>query len=1089
MARGSLFMTGSIASSGNMPTHMTGIAFSSADIPLRIGSTKSSTFRTLAMPQIIGFKCDGISLFTPTPLGTSETKDMSLSFPGGTGVNRGIDLNIGNISTDGSMDLSMGLPAPASGTMNIAVSGAHGIVNTIPCVEGNLIQKGAYLDNENMTLHINRNVSSGILPLRMSSPDPSTSTMPFNLNTAPFGSGLNLDQTGHALSNSNTTLVLNDRNKSNTMSLFSASPEPVTGTASLMASGDFNPAANSLDNNYCHQVSASPSTSQFDESSSAENLITSTGSNSISRNKLSSSNTNDYGVRRVSKVGGSIENFDGNYVKNFYDKEVSRDSIDSNGTYLAVGSNTSTISSQNTLQIFDVISSESIKLKYEYKNFLEDLKSLSVFGDDEPYLKMYYKSVKVSDKHKIAVSLRVRSTLGDSDLVCILEPATITQTSTQAEVGDECAIEPITSEKIFTTSIDGWKITKAISSRYWNSTDSEMELNSMIGSSVAWKNEDLYYDKQSGSYASIYAAYESESYATRKAFGFSDTSDGFGYYSNRNNLPNPTKVAFGSSIKIYGDLAFVSAPLLDSYVANNTLSALNAASPDGAVYVFKYDSSWSHVDTVYSGGYTSADIAGKDSCGYEPKLFGYSFDYDTDSEILAVGEPMSKKVYQFTINSSGEAVNLSEYSSSLDGFGAFVGSISNTIITNSKSSIEDPRYSSSVSYSSSNIQSEVSQYTSGEAITDTSETIHFVKKVSLKGKDVLLAGRDFSVTYGFGKITKIQKISLLNLTDLNGTLMIQGPLPSTSDLNLSFTRPSGNATGDMGITFAAYGVNSNTTLFTKAPIGATGDISLHLRAETSLKFPLSLQASYVSGTSFMNTYVAAPSGASSITPMVGLGHGNPTLATDMFLRGTAGNEQVLGFDLFIKQVDIYNASGTQNFQMLDVLGPGTGNATALNTLYLGAGDFGPASGISTAVMKGPDNITSTGTLPIRLQVDPPSGVANNTGTLMLENTQDRIPSGSLVGGIITRKGINITMNAAGSSTGTSDLTLFRRGTDNFFEHESTMGLSLTNVTVATGLNVYISGAPTITNTMNVAISGVFGSVNNNRDLHIGGYES
>ena len=132
MARGSLFMTGSIASSGNMPTHMTGIAFSSADIPLRIGSTKSSTFRTLAMPQIIGFKCDGISLFTPTPLGTSETKYMSLSFPGGTGVNRGIDLNIGNISTDGSMDLSMGLPAPASVTMNIAVSGAHGIVNTIP---------------------------------------------------------------------------------------------------------------------------------------------------------------------------------------------------------------------------------------------------------------------------------------------------------------------------------------------------------------------------------------------------------------------------------------------------------------------------------------------------------------------------------------------------------------------------------------------------------------------------------------------------------------------------------------------------------------------------------------------------------------------------------------------------------------------------------------------------------------------------------------------------------------------------------------------------------------------------------------------
>ena len=1088
MSKGTLFLTGSVPASGDTIAYVKGIASSVGDMPLKIGATRSSTFRTLSVPEVLGFRCDGMGLFTPTPLGSRVNSALDLQFAGGSGVTQGIDLNIGNVSATGALNLAIGQPAPNNANMNIAFSGVHGAVNSIPCAEGNLRTFGANILNNNMTLHINRNSATGAPPLYMGSPDPVNADMPLVLNTEFFGSGIDLDQHGHALASSNTTLFLNDRNMSEDLDLFMQAPEPAVADTTLYASGSIAPSANSLSNNFSHQSLPSLSTAPFDTSTSAEAVISPTNSNSISRNKLLGSSM-DYGYRRISSIGSTIAQYSGFYADSFYENETSRTSIDSNGTYLAIGSNTSVLSTQYALQIFEVVNSSSVKLKYTYDNFLEELKAVGVINSDENFIKIFYKDVKISPAHKIAVSIRVEVSSSYKDIVCILEPSTITTSTVSSDITDICALNPIVTKEIITSSVDGWKLTKAVSSKSWTAdTRLDEKLNIIMGTSVAWNGEDLYFDKQSNRYASVKVMLASDSYSGyTTAFSFSDTSDGTGYYDNRYNLPEGTKVGFGSRIIVSGDLAFVSAPLMDNYVANNTLSATNASSPNGAVYIFKNDGGWSNTDSVYAGGFTSANIAGEGSCGYEPKLFGYDIDYDSVSEFLSVGEPVSKKAYQFVVDSDGTPRLDKSYTSTSNRFGSFVSSSSSSLFTNTASEVQDPRNSSSTSYSSSNISSEIEQYIAGEKVSSSTETITMCKKFDLLGSAVLLVGRDFSATYALGKKVTIQKISLMNLSDLSGTLMLQGPLQSTGIVDLSM-ETFGTANNDMSVTFAAYGVTGATTLYMASPGGSTGIIPLHMRASTELEFPLFITAERRPSSGILTAYMSGPSGLTGAMNLMAEPHAAATKQADLSLLGAVGNSEQLGFDLFLPQVDIFDASGQQNLQIANAIGPGTGNITGLRSLYLGAGDFGPASGITTAVMKGPEFVVGSGDMDILLRVDEPSGTDAKANDLMLQNTQTSIPRDSLVGGIITRKGLDIVMNAAGPANSGVDLVLYRKGLSGGQEIEKTMNMSLTNITVSSNVNVYTSGANIVNGDMNVAISGVFGAINKDASLYTKGYQ-
>ena len=181
------------------------------------------------------------------------------------------------------------------------------------------------------------------------------------------------------------------------------------------------------------------------------------------------------------------------------------------------------------------------------------------------------------------------------------------------------------------------------------------------------------------------------------------------------------------------------------------------------------------------------------------------------------------------------------------------------MFTNTASEVQDARNSSSTSYSSSNISSEIEQYIAGEKVSSSTETITMCKKFDLLGSAVLLVGRDFSATYALGKKVTIQKISLMNLSDLSGTLMLQGPLQSTGIVDLSM-ETFGTANNDMSVTFAAYGVTGATTLYMASPGGSTGIIPLHMRASTELDFPLFITAERRPSSGILTTYMSGPSG-------------------------------------------------------------------------------------------------------------------------------------------------------------------------------------------------------------------------------------
>ena len=85
------------------------------------------------------------------------------------------------------------------------------------------------------------------------------------------------------------------------------------------------------------------------------------------------------------------------------------------------------------------------------------------------------------------------------------------------------------------------------------------------------------------------------------------------------------------------------------------------------------------------------------------------------------------------------------------------------------------------------IESEIRQYIPEvNVINSVSHEIVSVQKATLTGKEKLLVTRDFTVNYGAGKVKRIQKISLLGLHDINGTLYISGPTPvSDAPINLS----------------------------------------------------------------------------------------------------------------------------------------------------------------------------------------------------------------------------------------------------------------------------------------------------------------
>ena len=1099
--------SGHVVSSGLAPTYIGGVASHSDSMPLKIGSTPVVNYLGLSLPVPLGFKCDGMSLFTPTAFGTSIVSGMSAQFPGGTGINKGVSLAMGMPHNSGGMKLAMGQAALGSGNMNVAMSGVYGSYNSIPCIEGNLYLNATYVNNGNMPLNLGRLSDSGNMPLYMRTPDPASgvvnlaiNTEPFNSNNTSYPSGLHLRQKGFAEKTANTNLYIGEQASASSAPLFLMQPHRIpfidpqspatyegddtSQIPTLYVSGAAVPTANSLDDNFHHQKQMVQENSQFDYSSNAETIISYNSSNSLSRNTLSPSNTADYGVKRISKVGSSLENYNGLGTNSFYNNEMSRQAIDSNGTYLAVGTNSSVLSDDPSLQIFDVLNESSVRLAYTYTEFEEDLLDLGI--SDAGQIMFYYKDVKVSPENKIAVSIRAQFDQHVSDMIFILEEKAFDRISTTKTDFDECAIKPQKRLNVSVESFERWKITSVFTSSSWKETTSaDKILNRVMGESISWKDEDLYYGKQSTRFGSIYARYESDDYATEnKAFGFGDTSDATNYNKNINNIPTGTKTGFGAKIQLAGDFAFVGAPLLDPYIANNNLSAVNAASPDGAVYIFKYDSGWSYVDAIYSGGLISSAIAGVDSCAYDAKLFGYDLDYDSTSGYLSVGEPMSNTVYQFNISSTGTPSLLNSYSSTDSKFGTFVNSVSAGLITNTKSKIQDVVYSQDFEFSTEEIESEIQQYVPGvNAINSVSHEIVSVQRATLAGKEKLLVARDFEVNYGAGRVKKIQKISLLNLHDINGTLYISGPGPVSDSLNLSMPIPSGGATGDLGITFGSIGTGVAMPLHLTNYIGS-GEAPLYMRGPLQRPHTLYMSADFTPATSGASLVTEGPVYASGTSDLSIEGKVVGDLSSSMFVLGgteAGGGMAQMGVSMRIAQVDLYPTSGQQDV-LIAGIGDGIGSATATPSLYLGAGDYGPASGTSLLRMEGPPSATVSASKGLAIITDPASGVFETVATLMIPNTQT-----TDVNGRILKASESLYLSSTAPNSGNMNLAVWREGIGGGKELDANTSLMLTSITSTSDINVYMSGGYISTGTASLAIPSGISLPSGNPELFIRGY--
>ena len=987
---GKLLLTGRghTSISSGITNYIEGVVGFAGGMNLQANPTPTTGNFDLSIYKPKGFECGTFGLYGPRIGGALNSGVTTLVFPGGSGVQKGMNLSLGNDPEVDILSLNINVPIPITGSLNLTAPSGHGYWNSIPCVDGNLMLMGAPSGTNTMPLHMGRWRAHETMNLSTSGPkvvsptgvDHKPSGMALNMNTTPNNSGT-LYTYGVSPLNSDTSLYIGRQTEAAGAPLFMLQPkrlpfidpqspptyEPDSDDSiqipTLFISGSFVPTANSLDQNYSHQDKLRLPLGPFDKSSQSEPTVSKTNTNSIERSRYTNQIAG-FGFRRKNSIGSTMTNYSGPYAYNFYENETTRESFDSNGRYLAIATNTTF--GNATIQVFKIANKDTVVWEFEFGGLVTAL-------NNEGYAlsyqtKFYFKSLKISPGHKIAASLRAKEPTGRlRDLVIILDPEHVEVTDYFTEVEDACALYPRVITTLSTEVREGWTVNTAFFSSEWYASDHFTKtINNVVGSSLEWKGEDLYYDRQNSEYGGVYSRSDSDSFATEKLqVDFADTNDGTGYNRNSNNLPDGTKVGFGHKIKIVDDLMFVSSPMLDPYISENTLGAINISNPVGAVYVFAHDgSSWNYTDTVYSGGYTKDDISGKFSCGYDLHLFGYDIDYDKDSRVLAVSEPAKSKLYKFHVTESGSARYMNSYQSTGRMFGSFVSTLANSLFTSTlglAGNILDPVYDYGFVYNRNHTIEEVRNYIPfSSKIKTLSETITAVRILDFNGTKKLFVARDFEATHGpnGSESISLQKFSTLDFLPQNGTLYISGPGLSTRVMSIANIRGSGGFDNTLGLTTGPFGVRTSldsedaSSWDSYIPSGlamsiegesGTNQMPLYIRTKAEGTNPLFLQTieSWPSETAPL--YLAPPypySGDASV-----YAYGSLIDADDkkLYIRGQgAGVTDMLSETfMFMKQVDIYPDSGNNNLYMQGIA-EGVGSHTYDTFMFLGAGDYGPA---------------------------------------------------------------------------------------------------------------------------------------------------
>ena len=1071
-----LFTRGHIAESGNIDLHISGVRLAYNFAPLHLGEVVDDNKLDLVMSDVIGFECDGLALAMIPPTGTHREATIPLTFIGGTGVNEGLNLSINPTYTSGAFDLYVqgGL---SSGNIDVAFSGVHGISNSMPCVEGQLFVGGMTGNGTGaMPLHINRFDASGDMPLFME-PGNASGLMPLTINTEPISSTGTLFFRGHESVTTDTSLFIGRQVAAKDADLFVSGPVTFEGDPiTLHASGSVIPSINSIANNYSHSCELLRTENRFDFSNNSETVIPETKSNSISRNKHVPISNFRYGYYAPSKVGKTLTNYRNDAINTFYDRELSRDAIGSNDNYLAVATNVSALSNIKALQVFQYSDEDSLSLKFEYNKVYEDLSDLGLLGEGDTSLLLRYKSVAISENNRIAISARISTPNGLRDLVAILQPATLTKTRYGTPTFDLCAIEPSFTVPVTVEDIDGWVMTDAVLSDLIDQESSVSKSNNYLGNTIQWKDEDLYYDKQSTDSGDVYKLKLSDAYDIEtKVFSFRTLSDGVRYKENRFNLADGIKVGFGAKFKIDGDYAAVSAPLLDPYVVNTDLSVIHGNAPEGAVYIYKYDgSSWSHIESLYAGGYVSSNISGTTSCGYNYKLFGYGLDLNAESGYVAVSEPGTNTIYKFAIHENDTASLIANYTDSTSSrFGSSVNICSNSILTNDIQFIKDPVYDYSFEFTPTENVAEVAQYNSESARTiSVSSQFTFVKIVRPFGVPKLLAGRTFKVRFAGRPELTVEKISILDIRHNSGNLFISAPTLSSGDQDLLYHRPFESGTNTMGLQFASIGVNSGIPLHVHVPNPASGDFPLHLRQAEKFETTLFLGATFTDTTLASTLNIAGPSAT--------------TFESDAFVGGTefstndknlyvfGGEAAQRGADMFVQQRDAVSSSEAIPLAVYlgapTGVGPQGGAQLATTTFSVEGGIYSPSDKLSTLVIKTDSFGIASGIAPLAISVDSATGVLDSAADISISGAG----TSTTVGARRDNANNDLIIAATAPANSGVNLVVYRKGIGGGEELDANTNLIVYNLTESSNVDLAVSGANITVADMNIAISGVVG---------------
>ena len=1098
-----LYTRGHITETGGRPLMTKGVYFKNQGMTLKCGPVPITGSIPLSIPEVLGFDCSGMPLYCAPFGGPTETKTSSLYIgpKGGTEVlSTELGMSIGKVSDTGVLDLTIagGL---GSGNINLSIPSGYGIHNSIACVSPHLYVEGS-LSHYYFPFHlsIGQEVSTGTMPLFMSSPQVASGSMSLVAATSLTGvMPLSTRSVGTAAGN--TTLWVGKKAAEEFMPLsmhFTRHSDAMT----LFTNKSTNP-TNSLDDNGGASCIFSRRDTLFDISSNAETTIPQTTTNSISRDRLlddvNGSDDFGYGLQRRSNIGGQITSYTPKISSIFFTDIVSRESFDSNGTYFAIGVNSNkNIGSSNdsrTLQIFEISEGDQVKLSHNYEDITNDISSvdLEIIPD-----KLYYKSVRVSGQNRIAVSVRVEGTsIVDAtvrktqDVIVIIKKQDITTTTTVVEEGEECSFTDFITTT--TTSTENkWASEYVFASAAAISEDQIADID--LGSSLEWSSETLYYNKQTTEFGKICSRSYSDSFATEtEAADFKDTVDYNGYKNNISFMDAGTKTAFGNKIRIYDNLMLVSAPLVDPYISRKSLSRFEAASPRGAVYVFTQSGgNWSYVSTLYKGGYTDTNVSAQFECGYEASLFGYDFDYNSDSNIIVVGEPLSKKVYTFEVKDNGTSSLIKTYTgtSTQTNFGSFVALCNKTNpVTFSRGlagTIHNLFSGQDFNFPTGEVTNEIFNYLPRETVLRSeSETVSAIRGLTFHSGHKILVARDFSYRFGTAGRSKLQKFSLLDVNKISSPLYVSGPIQDTSTISLQIPSVIDTDTNTMNITLPVVGQTGSMPLYMRNAT-ETETMPLQLRSDTLSTTTLALLANYDTSSSDTTLYLDTMTGFSSAANLAMNKVNIPkTHEAEMFILGDIGSASIMPLRLGKDPVKTTIGSGIAGF-VEGNLADGTRELTKTNTFFVSGNYVG--TGDQALFMNAAPHVEVSGVNALYLSSPAGSGVVTSGVNLSLQNTQTAIPAGSTVGGIIGRTGISLFMNAWASGTQTMNLTLFRKGIGGGEELDSSIGAVVYNQGVSSNANVFVSGSLSEnTGSMNLGLFDL--SSTGNPPLFVRGYST